>query len=147
MPTLFEEPARLAVLQRLGRLTPASAPRWGRMNAAQMLAHCAAQLRLGLGELPCVDRRLPFRYFPLKQLIVYLLPFPRGVPTAAELVVSDEREYDAEHQRLTTLIARFGASGARREFPPHPAFGRLSRRAWGVLAYRHLDHHLRQFGV
>lgn len=32
-------------------------------------------------------------------------------------------------------------------WPPSRVFGRISGRSWGVLQHKHLDHHLRQFGV
>lgn len=117
------------------------------MTAGQMLVHTAGQLRIGLGELEVQPRRLPMRYPPLRQLIVYLLPFPRGVPTAPELKDPEAGEWEADRAALLAAVERFAARAEEKEWPEHPAFGALSRRAWGVLAYRHLDHHLRQFGA
>lgn len=112
-----------------------------------MVVHTAGQLRIGLGELEVQPRRLPMRYPPLRQLIVYLLPFPRGVPTAPELKDTEVGEWETDRAALLAAVERFAARAEEKEWPEHPAFGALSRRAWGVLAYRHLDHHLRQFGA
>lgn len=147
MPTLFDPAAAAGIRKRLDRLTPDRTPRWGTMSAGRMVAHVADQLRMALGELPCRPKRTPFKNPLLKRLIIYLLPWPRGVPTAPELLTTPAGDWDADTAALRTLIDRFAAKGAAAPFPEHPAFGRLNGRMWGVLAWRHLDHHLRQFGV
>jgi hypothetical protein len=147
MKSFWNEPDRAEVRERLARLTPGHAARWGRMSAPQMVGHLSDALRMSFGELPVRSKRLPLRYWPLKQLVIYLLPFPKGAPTAPELVSRTPDEWDAERRACTELVDRFGAERPERAWPEHPAFGRLSPRAWGVLAYRHADHHLRQFGV
>ena len=93
-------------------------------------------------------KNLPIRYPPLKQLIIYVLPFPKSAPTAPELLVRAPGDFAADcaelDRRLRGRAARAARPHSRRE---HPAFGKLSKRAWGVLIYRHMDHHFRQFGV
>jgi len=87
-------------------------------------------------------------YPPLKQLIIYLLPIPKGVPTARELLGRiDRAQWEQEAAVFPSLLERFASRPAGASLPAHPAFGALSRRAWGVLAYRHVDHHFTQFGV
>ena len=148
MVTLFEPRHRDLILSRVARLTPESKPTWGRMNVGQMVAHCADQLRMTLGELSAAPKPTgALRRFPLKQLVVYVLPWPKGVPTAPELFSTPPAQWEADLQELRTLIDRTAEHGPDGDWPEHPAFGRMSGRAWGVLAYRHLDHHLRQFGV
>lgn len=83
--SIFHPQTRAEVTRRVGILSPSQQPQWGQMSAGQMLVHTAGQLRIGLGELVAKPRKLPMRYPPLRQLIVYLLPFPKGVPTAPEL--------------------------------------------------------------
>jgi hypothetical protein len=90
---------------------------------------------------------VPLRYPPLKQFIVYIAPFPKNVPTAPELLARSPRDWGADIAELRSLIERFSARRGAEQWPDHPAFGRLSERAWGVLVYRHMDHHLRQFGA
>ncbi|MBV8517484.1 MAG: DUF1569 domain-containing protein [Acidobacteria bacterium] len=148
MQTLFDEATRSTVLARIDRMQSGTAARWGKMNAEQMLAHLVQSLQMSSGELPTKSKRLPIRFFPLKQLIVYLLPFPKGAPTARELIPGANPGTVEENKRkLAQKITAFGALANATSWPEHPAFGRLSARAWGVLTYRHVDHHLRQFGV
>lgn len=147
MKTMWNERDAQEIRQRLERLEPGARARWGKMDAAQMAVHLTDALKMALGELPVASKWLPIRYFPLKQLIIYVLPFPKGAPTAPELVGRVPMVWGAELAELATLIDRFASQPAGRAWPEHPAFGPLSRHAWGVLVYRHTDHHLRQFGV
>lgn len=112
-----------------------------------MLCHAADALRMTFGDLPVARRPGPFRWWPLAPLIVYVLPWPKGAPTAPELLRGAPSSIDAERDAVVGLIGRFARMDRRGPWPEHPAFGKLSGRAWGVLAWRHLDHHLRQFGV
>jgi hypothetical protein len=147
MKTMFDEQARGGILARAARVTADTRPLWGTMNAEMMLAHLVENLRMGLGETQVKSKRLPIRFTPLRQLIVYWLPFPKGAPTAPELLPSDRRSVDVSKRELARLATAFGERASRKDWPPHPAFGNLGRRGWGVLAWRHMDHHLRQFGV
>jgi hypothetical protein len=132
---------------RLQRLTPDSAALWGRMSAPQMVVHLCDAFRMATGDLPVASKKLPFRYPPLKQLVVYVLPFPKGAPTAPELLRRQPGDWLVEMQELQKAMDRFVTRGPSGTAAEHPAFGRLTGRAWGVLAYNHTDHHLRQFGV
>jgi len=147
MQTIWEAPQRRALQQRFAGLGADAAPGWGRMSAPQMIAHVADSLRLALGELPCAPKSLPLRYTPIKQLVIYWLPFPKNAPTAPELLARIPGTWSADVADLAALIDRVGERGPDARFPDHPAFGRLTGRAWGVLIARHLDHHLRQFGA
>jgi len=102
---------------------------------------------MAAGELPCTPKNLPIRYSPLKELIIYALPFPKGAPTAPELLERAPGEWSADVTELRTLLKQFAKRGPAGTAPEHPAFGRMTGRHWGVLVYRHTDHHLRQFGV
>ncbi|MFP5246036.1 MAG: DUF1569 domain-containing protein [Thermoanaerobaculia bacterium] len=148
MKTLFDPALRSGILARIERLRPGVTPQWGKMNAEQMLAHLVASMRMAVGELHCESKKLPIRYPPLRQLVVYWMPWPKDSPTAKELLPpTDPGTLERNREELTRLINDFGGRGMQREWPEHPAFGQLSRRGWGVLTWRHVDHHLRQFGV
>ena len=147
MKTLYAEAARRELVNRVGRLTTDSLPRWGKFDAPRMVVHCSDAIRMALGRIPTKSKNLPIRHPPLKQLFVYWLPWPKGAPTAPELLQRSPAEWDAEVAVLFELMEEVGSVPRSFEWPEHPAFGRMSRRAWGVLGYRHLDHHLRQFGV
>jgi Protein of unknown function (DUF1569) len=145
MKSMWDE-GRQEIKERVARVAPESKAQWGRMSAPQMVCHLADSLRMALGELPVRSKRLPIRYPPLKQFIIYVAPFPKSAPTAPELLARSPREWDADVADLRSLVDRLEPRhGAK--WPEHPAFGKLSERAWGVLVYRHMDHHLKQFGA
>jgi hypothetical protein len=148
MASLWQEDRRHELITRLERLTPESPARWGKFNATGMLAHVNDGLRMPLGELTPPARKVPIRFFPLKQLIIYVLPFPKGVPTAPMLLARcDMAVFRDEVQAFSQILERLAARAGATSWPPHPAFGAMSTRAWGVLGYRHVDHHFTQFGV
>ena len=147
MKSMFDDTLRSEILSRVDRVSSDARPRWGKMNAEKMLAHLVESMKMPVGELAPKSKNLPIRFFPLKQLIVYVMPFPKGAPTAPELLPSDVRTVENSKSELTRLLHAFAERRNAKDWPDHPAFGRLTQRAWGVLTYRHLDHHLRQFGV
>ena len=150
MKNLYEPAAAAELKARLQTLRPGSQRQWGTMNVAQAVAHCAIAMEMAVG-----DSR-PRRMF-IGRIIGPLIkrlairnddPIRRNTPTAPDLVVADERELERERQRLSTLIDRFAAAGpAGCTTHPHAFFGRMAPQEWAVLAYKHLDHHLRQFGA
>jgi hypothetical protein len=146
--TLWDDEARASLLRRLDALTPQTAAKWGRMNAGEMLAHVVHGMRLGLGELEAKPRRSPFRRWPLKYLFIYWIPFPKGAPAPREIVTrGTPADWDANLVALRGSIAEIASRDRNGSWPAHPVFGALSGNAWGALGWRHLDHHLRQFGV
>jgi len=147
MKTLWDSSARQELSQRLDRLKPDAAPQWGRMSASQMVVHVVDALKMSTGELPTREKKRPIRFAPLKQIIIYGPPFPKSVPTAPELLVRQCEDFDAERTNLKQMMDTFASIPATTNLPRHPAFGKLSRRAWGALTYKHIDHHFKQFGV
>lgn len=113
-----------------------------------MLAHLNDSFLMATGDLPVASKKLPLRYFPLKQLVIYVLPFPKGAPTAPEIIKRGATaRFEEERTAFRTYADRLAAKPVTDTWPEHPAFGPLTHRAWGVLEFRHIDHHLRQFGV
>ena len=147
MKSLNTDAARQEIVQRARRLTPDATPLWGKMNVAQMVCHITESMRMATGELPVAPKNVPVRYPPLKQLLLYVIPFPKGLPTAPELLARAPSEWNGDVSAFVATLDRFGKMDPRGAWPAHPAFGRMSRRDWGVLTYRHCDHHLRQFGA
>ena len=147
MKTMHAAADRRSIIERIGRLQPDSQAHWGKFTAPRMVVHLTDAMRMVAGELPVTSKRTPLRFTPLKQLAIYVLPFPKGVPTAPELLTRVPSAWNAEVETLTGMLDRFGSRSASDAWPVHPVFGTMSAHAWGVLAYRHTDHHLRQFGV
>jgi hypothetical protein len=150
MKNLFEAARVEEVKERMAQLMLDSEPLWGRMNAPQALAHCSAAVEWAVGD------RIPPRMF-LGRMIGRIVkpmvfrndePMRRNSPTAKDLVVHDMRDLGTERERLRGLIDRFAAAGPNGcTTHPHSFFGRLTPEEWATLMYKHLDHHLRQFGV
>lgn len=147
---LFEPVTVAEIKERLAQLRPDSPRRWGKMNAAQALAHCSVGVNMAMSNenypQPFIGRILG----PLvkKSLIVNGKPMRRNSPTHPSFLVTDDRDFALERQRLSELIDRFTAAGpAAFASHSHPFFGPLTPVEWSSLTYQHLDHHFRQFGA
>ncbi|MES2179478.1 MAG: DinB family protein [Gemmatimonadota bacterium] len=147
MKSLHAAAAREEFAARIAKLTPAAVPRWGKMSAPEMVVHLADALRMATGDLAVRSKKVPVRFPPLKQLLIYVIPFPKGLPTAPELRSRAPSAWDGEVDDLVAMLEQFGQRDSAKPWPAHPVFGTMSRTDWGVLAYRHTDHHLRQFNV
>ena len=149
MATSMWDPAvRAGFAERAKKLTPDAKPGWGKFNASGMLAHLNDSYRMCLGELKVPSKNLPLRYPVIKQLVIYVLPFPKGAPTAPELLLRcDNASLADEQTAMSMMFDKLAAVKAGDPLQEHPAFGALSHGAYGVLMARHTDHHLRQFGV
>jgi hypothetical protein len=148
MATIWDAGTREALLARLDRLQPDTPARWGKFTCPDMMGHLNDSLRMPLGDVTAKPRNVPIRFFPLKQLIIYVVPFPKGVPTAPELIARVGRcVWDDEVKLFRELLNRLAARSDATVWPAHPAFGAMSRRDWGVLGYRHISHHFTQFGA
>lgn len=146
--TAWEPSFRASLADRVKRLTADARPAWGKLNASGMLAHINDSYRMVLGDLAVKPKNLPIRFPPLKQLIIYVAPFPKSAPTAPELLARcDGADLAAEQQAYVDLLSRIGAITPATPLQAHPAFGTLTHRAYGVLIARHTDHHFRQFGL
>jgi len=147
MKSMLQPEIRDEVRRRLASSPADRVARWGRMDAAQMMAHLANAMRMSLGDLPVREKRIFLRYPPFKQLVLYVFPFPKGAPTARELIDRTPGDIDAERRDIDGLIERVAARSLDSPTPAHPIFGPLTVRQWGFLGYKHSDHHLRQFGA
>ena len=148
MRSLFEPADRTSILERLNALEPGSSRQWGRMNPAQMLAHCAAAIETATGDRPMKQAWIGRVLAPfVRSSVLGEKPFGRNGPTDPTFVVRDERDFVAERRRLIDLIDRFAQRGTEETSKAmHAFFGKLSGEEWGRLMYKHIDHHLRQFG-
>jgi uncharacterized protein DUF1569 len=148
MGSILNEGDRGEIASRLRSLSASSTRRWGSLDVAAMLQHLSLSTSMALGELevPSVNKRA-FQVFPLKHLILYVLPFPKGAPTAPELKPGAATLFEEERTALLELLERIGTGPAEGAGPAHPLFGPLSWREWGVVTYKHADHHLKQFGA
>lgn len=148
MKSLLDPIENRNVLKRIDSLSPERRSQWGKMNVAQMLAHCQVPLKVAAGEL--VLKRgliaLLFGRMAKKQMLKEE-PFKQNLPTDSRFTVSDSRQFEEEKKKLMSLVERFINIGEGISKIPHPFFGELSAEEWGAFQWKHLDHHLRQFGA
>jgi hypothetical protein len=150
MKSIYDTGVAVEIHSRLAMLAPDTPRHWGKMNAPQALGHCAIALEWAVG-----DRKPPrmflgrvFGSLVRKAALGNDEPMRKNSPTTPDLVISDLRDFDVERRKVLALVDRFVAAGpAGCTTHPHPFFGKLTPQEWGVLTYKHLDHHLRQFGV
>ena len=150
MKTLLEAATVNEVKQRMAHLRPHSERQWGKMNPAQALAHCTAGLELASGDRHPPGMLIGRIIGPMvkSKALQEDEPMRRNSPTVQGLVVADKRDLAIEGDRLSCIIDRFAGAGPKGcTTHPHSFFGRLTPAEWAVLMYKHLDHHLRQFGV
>lgn len=148
-PSLYLESDRSALLARIAAVRADSPRQWGKMGPGQMLAHCQVALRVALGEqrIPRVLIGYLFGALAKKQLRNDV-PFKKGLPTGREFRFGADRDLETERAGLVALVKRFGEGGPEAlSGNPHPFFGPLTAEEWDALHWKHLDHHLRQFGA
>lgn len=150
MKNVFDRAVVDELEARVAALTPASVPQWGRMTVDQMLAHVNVPYDMAYTDrYPKAGalKRLLLNLF-VKQGVVGPKPYKRNTPTAPEFRISGRKEFEAERGKLITYLRRVQRDGeaafAGRE---SPSFGPLTATEWNGLLYKHLDHHLTQFGV
>ncbi|TVP57438.1 MAG: DUF1569 domain-containing protein [Gemmatimonadales bacterium] len=150
MNDIFDPAVTRALIDRIHSLEPDAQPEWGTMNAAQMLAHCCVIYDLAFDPDP--PRPGPIKGFLLKtfvkKAVVGEKPYRRSTPTAPEFRIEGEREFHLERDRLVAHLERCRELG-REHFDgrDYPNFGTLTADEWSRMFYKHLDHHLTQFGV
>lgn len=149
MQSIFNTEDKDEILNRIDELHPDSKPMWGKMGVSQMLAHCVVPTKVALGEAT-IKRNIFGVLFgkTAKKKLVSEKPFPKNLPTDPSFVIKDVPDFYEKQQELKTVIEKLyntdkNALANRR----HPFFGKLTVDEWGILNYKHLDHHLKQFGI
>jgi hypothetical protein len=147
--SLYDPPTVQELRNRIERLRPDSPSAWGKMNVAQMLAHCSAwtEMAAGVNSPPRVFLGRIFGRWA-KASVLGDEPIRRNMPTEKSLIVNDDRRFADEKLRLLSWTDRFAAAGPERcTKHPHCFFGSMTPDEWAIMGYKHLDHHLRQFGA
>ncbi|NER15144.1 DUF1569 domain-containing protein [Leptobacterium flavescens] len=150
MKSIFEESSYQELQNRLEQLDEKTQPTWGKMNAAQMCAHCQGPLNVGLEKIalrnrPGLLKRLLFR--AVRSSLYNDRPWKQSLPTARQFVINDDRDFHKEKDMLSALITEFHQAKNKENWIVHPYFGKFTPEQWGKMQYKHMDHHLRQFGL
>ncbi len=147
--SLFDKDVFDETISRVNQLNGNSLALWGKMNVAQMLAHC----KVAFG-VPLSDKPMPRMFLGLlmgwmmKKKLYNNEPWKHNLPTAPNFIIKDERNFAEEKSELISLVTEFNSRGPKNigKFP-HPFFGTYTKEQWGLSMWKHLDHHLKQFGV
>ncbi len=149
MANIFIKESNDELLQRLECLTSDSQRLWGTMTAAQMLSHCQQLMNVADGTL-ILKQSLIGLIFGKKVKNKFLQSdrLKKNLPTAKEFKIETEKDFETEKAIIKEQIIRFGNTGSDViKNLKHPFFGKMTSEEWGILQYKHLDHHFQQFGV
>ncbi len=149
MNSIFEHPTNAQIINRINALTPHSPALWGRMNVGQMLAHCQPPIQIAFGKLELKRQLFGILFGGLiKKQWVKNKPLPKNSPTFKEATFTGMMDFETEKQKLIAEVEQFVTKGKSQIISkPHPFFGKMTVDEWDALQYKHLDHHLTQFGV
>ncbi|NHF58259.1 DUF1569 domain-containing protein [Flavobacteriaceae bacterium TP-CH-4] len=147
MKSLFDESVYSEVLARIDNLDENSKRQWGKMTVGQMVWHCQFPLAIAVkNKKPKTNGNLLAKLF-FKNSLYNDKPFRKNLPTSPALKAREEKDFKVELAKLRQLVIDFHNTRNRKTWNPHPMFGTFTPEQWGQLEYKHLDHHLRQFGV
>ncbi|MEO6220122.1 MAG: DUF1569 domain-containing protein [Ginsengibacter sp.] len=148
MISIFSREDNDAIKDRINKLTPDSRPLWGKMSVSQMVAHLQRPILVSFGELKIKRGILGILFGKMaKRQMLMDKPFKHNMPTVKEFKIAGE-DFEKEKNLLLSYIDRYANKGTQiitKE--PHPFFGKMTLEEWDTLQWKHLDHHLRQFGV
>ncbi|MGB1206295.1 MAG: DUF1569 domain-containing protein [Chitinophagales bacterium] len=150
MKNIFQQEDVKEVIARIEQLTPSSQRLWGTMDVAKMLAHCNVTYELVYEDKhpkPNFIKKFILKLF-VKNIVVSDKPYKKNNPTDSAFVIADERDFELEKKRLIDYINKTQELGtAFFDGKESHSFGKLSIEEWNNSFYKHLDHHLQQFGV
>jgi hypothetical protein len=149
-PSIYLASTTAELTRRIDQLNPQSQAIWGKMNVGQMLSHCAVPYEQILGTntvQPPLFMRIILKLF-LKNSMVNEVPYKQNLPTAPSFIRTEQYDVDKEKDRLKNLIRTIQEMGDKKlAATPSLSLGMLSATEWNNLLYKHIDHHLQQFGV
>ncbi len=150
LPNIFTQEVANTLLSRVNKLNATQTPQWGKMDAAQMLAHCNVTYDMAFDEN--FKKSSPFIRFILKNLVkkgfINDKELKKNGSTAPEMLIKDARNFDIEKSKMIANIQQVSkVGGSFFEGKDHPGFGTMTSQEWNNFYYKHLDHHLTQFGV
>lgn len=150
MKNVFELATTNELINRIDKLTASTPALWGKMNVSQMLAHCSVTYEMiydDIHKAPNPFLKLILKLF-VKSTVVGDKPYKKNNPTAPAFLITEAKDFEKEKSRLIYYIGKTQALGeAHFEGKKSLSFGKLTSKEWNAMFYKHLDHHLSQFGV
>ncbi|HEY5966622.1 MAG TPA: DUF1569 domain-containing protein [Chitinophagaceae bacterium] len=143
---LFDPSVKQEIIDRINKLTPQTQRQWGKMNVEQMLAHVQLPISCAYGTHQVKGSFLLKLLGPLFKSVLYNeKPYKQSLPTDKSYVVVDTKDFEKEKQGLLEKLSMF--SNDNIVLLNHPVWGKMSKEQWSKATWKHLDHHLKQFGV
>ncbi len=150
MKSLYNQNDVQDFVGRINKITATTQPQWGKMNAAQVMAHCTAPLKMAHGEVKSkrgLFSLLLGKHFK-KKMVNPATPFTKNLPTDPNFIFPNPCDFEEEKQKLINQIKSFSQKGPDAITKlPHSFFGYMNPQEWDIIQSKHLDHHLSQFGV
>ena len=150
MKNIFELEITSELINRINQLTPTTHNLWGKMNVSQMLAHCNVTYEMVYTNnypKPSFIKKFILKAF-VKKTVVGERPYQKNGRTAPQFIISNERDFENEKNLLIGYLIKTQNLGETHfDRKTSHSFGRLSTKEWRNLFYKHIDHHLNQFGV
>jgi Protein of unknown function (DUF1569) len=151
LPDVFSKEVSDLLVERINKLTSDSERQWGKMDVSQMLAHCCVTYEMvyepGRHPKPNPLMGLVLKLF-VKRVVVGEKPFKKNNPTAPQFIMKSDKNFEDEKARLIAYIKQTQALGGDEfEGKKSASFGVLTAAEWNNMFYKHLNHHLTQFGV
>ena len=141
LPDIFNNDVTDRLIQRINNLTAQSKPQWGKMSVAQMLAHCCVTYRY-VYELSWILKTF------VKKAVVNDVGYKHNTRTGSDFIINDEKDFEQEKSRLIDYLVRVQKDGKQYfDGKASFSFGKLNIEEWNNMFYKHLNHHLTQFGV
>ena len=149
MQNIFTQKDNQEIIERISKLTPNSQRLWGKMSVSQMLEHCQKPLEVATGSLELKRTFIGFLFGKIaKKVFIGNKPLSKNMPTVKDFIIKSDSDFDTQKTILVSRIIDFGIKGSSIiGIKTHPFFGEMTNDEWGILTFRHLDHHLIQFGV
>jgi len=143
---LFDPLVKEVIIDRINCLTAQSQRQWGKMDAGQMLNHCRLPIAMAMGNHEVKGSFMLRLIGPMfKSMLYNEKPYKQGLPTDKTYIVGESKNFDEEKSQLIDNINKFTPESITVQ--KHPVFGKFTAEQWGKSTWKHLDHHLRQFGV
>ncbi len=150
LPNIFTKEVSDSIINRISQLSNATPAKWGKMNVAQMLAHCNVTYEMiyeNKHPKPNGFTKLMLKLF-VKKIVTNEAGYNNNSRTAPQFIISDEKVFENEKKRLIDYISKTQQLGAKEfEGKESHSFGKLNSTEWNNMFYKHLNHHLSQFGV
>lgn len=149
MESLFDKQGNQNIVDRINQLTPITLSQWGKMTVSQMLEHCQQPIKVSFGTLELKPNLISFLFGKSAKRQMLTQPrFKKSLPTVKEFKITHEPNFEEARKQLIEMVSKYADEGhSAIKVSKHPFFGNMTMEEWDILQWKHLDHHLKQFGV